>query len=186
LGNDVHVQRLDALAERVIINRQRALQKRAAGERHQPEPIRLRLLHQIKRGEFGAGKAVRCDVLGQHGLRGVNGYDDIQALLFRFLPGETPLRSSERNDQQRERNCEQHEAHLLSGRRNTGDQAGQQPRLNELRHQPLPLAPRPPEKYHQRRQNDQQRPQDMSVGEVHRGIADCRLPIADWVCSFAS
>ena len=90
-GDDVHIQRVQTLAERGVINRQRALQKRAPGKRHQAEPVGLRLLHQIQRGQFRARQAVRRDVLGEHGLGCVNCHHDVQTALGNLLPVKAPL-----------------------------------------------------------------------------------------------
>ena len=99
LRDDVHVQRLDALAEGRVVNGQRALQEGAAGEGDQAEAVGLGALHQVQRGQLGARQAVGRDVLRQHALRGVNGDDDVQPALLDFLPVKAPLRPRQRQDQ---------------------------------------------------------------------------------------
>ena len=103
LRNRIHVQRLHALLERRVVNRQRTFQKRVAGERHQPHPVRAGLLHQFQRGELGARQPVRRDVRRQHAFRGVHRHHDVQSALLDFLQIKSVLRPRQRDDQQRHR-----------------------------------------------------------------------------------
>jgi hypothetical protein len=100
LRNRIHVQRLHALLKRRVVNRQRTFQKRVAGERDQPHPVRAGLLHQFQRGELGARQPVRRDVGRQHALGSVHRHDDVQSALLDFLQIKSMLRPGQRDDQQ--------------------------------------------------------------------------------------
>ena len=98
-GDGIHVQRLHALLERRVVNRQRTFQKRITRERDESHAIRARALHQFQRGEFRTFETVRRDVGCEHGLRRVNRDDDVQTVLLHFFQIESMLRSRERNNQ---------------------------------------------------------------------------------------
>ena len=117
LGDRVHVERLDALPEGRVVDRQRALQEGAAGEGHQAEPVGLGPLHQIQRGQFGARQPVGRDVLRQHALGGVDGHDDVQSALLDFLPVKAPLRPRQRQNQAGHRQDQAAQPDLLARRR---------------------------------------------------------------------
>ena len=102
LGNHVYVEEIHALPERFLIERKRALQKRAAGERDQPEAVALRETHQIDRRELRARQAVRLHVIGQHAFRGVDGHHDVETALFGFLKREAQLRREREKNQRRD------------------------------------------------------------------------------------
>ena len=57
-------------------------------------------------------------------------------------------------------------------------------RITLVPDEPLAFAECPPEKHNEHRREDQQQPKNLSVRKVHGKIADCRLPIADSICSF--
>ena len=99
LGNDIHIERLDALAEGRVVDGQRALEERAARERYQPQPVGPRALHQFERGQLRPRQTVGGNVLRQHALRSVDGDDDVQPALLHLLPVKAPLRSRQRQDE---------------------------------------------------------------------------------------
>ena len=167
LGNDVHIERLDALPEGRVVNGQRALQESAAGKGHQAEAIRAGPLHEVEGGKFGACQAVGCNVLRQHALRGVYGNHDVQTALLDFLPVIAPLRPRQGQNQANDRQDQATGTHLLAGGRNADRQARQKPGLDKLRQQLLPHALRAPKKDQESRRNHQQQPEDMGVGEGH-------------------
>ena len=132
LGNDVHVERLDALAEGGVVNGQRALEEGAARKGHQSESVGFGSLHQIERGQLGARQAIRRNILRQHALRGVNGDHDVQAALLDLLPVEAPLRARQCQDQAGHGRDQAAHADLLPRGRNADRQRRQQSRLDEL------------------------------------------------------
>ncbi len=85
LWNRVHIQRLHALLERRVVNRQRTFQKRIARERHQAHAVSAGTLHQFQRGQLRPRQPVRRNVRCEHGFRRVHGDDDVQSALLHFL-----------------------------------------------------------------------------------------------------
>ncbi len=170
LGNNVHIERLDALAEGRVVYGQRALQEGAAGEGDQAQAVGFGALHQIERGELGPGEAVRRDVRRQHAFRGVNRHNDVQPPLLDLLPVEPPLRPSQGQEKTGHRRNEAGRANLLARRGDANGQPRQQARLDELREQLLPLATGPPEEGQQDRRQSQQQPERMRVGKRHGSL----------------
>ena len=167
LGDGVHVESLDALAEGRVVNGKRALQERAARKGDEPEAVRLRALHQVQRGQLGPRQAVGRDVLRQHAFRGVYGNHDVQPTLLDFLPIKAPLRPRQRQDEADDGEDQAAQTYLLSRGRNADGQRRQEPCLDELGEQALPHAGRPPEEGRQGGRNDQQQPEHLWVGEGH-------------------
>src|SRR5205085_600867 len=66
------------------------------------------------------------------------------------------------------------------------NQARQQSRLDELRHQLLPHTPRPPKECQQCRRQDQQQPKNLERAKTHGKISDWRLAIGDLVMAASS
>ena len=180
LGNDIDVERFDALAEGRVVNGQRALQERAAGKRHQAQPVRPRPLHQLERRQLRARQPVGRDVFRQHALRGVNRDHNIQAPQPHFLPIKAPLRPRQRHDQADHRQHQAPRANLLPPCGNAHRQRRQQPCLDELCQQPLPRAASPPEEAQQRRRNRQQQPKHVGIREGQGNLLQrvCRRRIS--------
>ena len=101
------------MPERLLVERERALEKRRAGERDQGEPVVFRLLHQVERGEFGAREAIGLHVFRQHAARGVDGHHDVETALFGLLLIETPLRPGQCQHRAGDRENDQGEPELL-------------------------------------------------------------------------
>src|SRR5262245_57648255 len=57
-------------------------------------------------------------------------------------------------------------------------QSRQQPRLDELRHRPLPFTHRPPEKCRQRWRKNQQQPENLGVCKAHGSLLKTVCPSA--------
>jgi len=117
LRNGIHVQRLDALQEGRVINRQRAFQKGVAGEGHQPEAIRPRPLHQLQRGQLRPGEPVGRNIRREHGFGSVHGHDDVQSPLLDLLEVIAILRAGDGHHQQGRRQDDQPIADFPSPRR---------------------------------------------------------------------
>ena len=183
-GIVVHVQRLHALLKRRVVNRQRTFQKRVAGERDQPHPVRPGLLHQFQRGEFGARQPVRRDVGCQHALGSVHRHHDVQSALLDLLQIKSMLRPGQRDHQQCHREHQASEPDFLPRGGNADGQLRQQPRLDELHQQLLPRAHRPPEKCEQRRRNHQQQPENFWMLKAHVKNLGCSFgATASWTAA---
>ena len=161
LGNDIHIQRLDALTEGSVIDGEGTLQKGAACECHQAQPVGFCLLHQVERGQLRACQPIGRDVLGQHALGSINGHDNIQPALFDFFPIKAPLWPCQ--GQQQRDHCQNQtgQPDFLAAGGDANGQGRKQARLDELRHQPLACAPGPPKECQQRRRQDQQEPEHL-------------------------
>ena len=141
LRNDVHIEGLHALAEGLVIQRQRTLQKGAPSEGDKAVPFGLRHPFQIECCELSAPQPVRSHVGGQHAARGVDGNHDVQAARARLFPAESNLRAGQDHNEQGHRHHQQGHPSLLPPRRQAHGQVGQQPRRDKLRHQaPLVLS----------------------------------------------
>ncbi len=167
--NRAHIQRLHTLPKRGVVDGQWTLQEPAAGERHQPHPVCPRLCRQIQCRQLGAGQPVRCDILCQHALGGIDRHDNIQPAELGLFPIESPLRTGQCEDQEDERENQRGIAPGQAPKRHPDREPFQQAWRDECRHEAPPLAQRPPEKRRQQG-SQQQQPQKMGVGELHGSL----------------
>ena len=94
--DDRRVDGVERLREHVAIERQRALQERVAGKRHQPDAIALELRDQIGDGELGARQPIGLQVGRAHALRRVDGEQEVDAASLRLFPAIAALRPRQR------------------------------------------------------------------------------------------
>ena len=103
----VHIHRTQGVGEGIVVERERALQKRLPGEDDEPDAPTPVPLHIIHHGQLGPFEAVRAHVGNEHAFRGIEHEDRVFALLLELLRLQAPLRPGER--QAEEDDGEQHE-----------------------------------------------------------------------------
>ena len=70
-GNRSFIHGLQGIAKRVVIQRERALQKRLAGKRHEADAATSEILHEFLNRQLRPREAAWIHVRGQHALRAV-------------------------------------------------------------------------------------------------------------------
>ena len=101
-GNCFCVEIVDRFGDRVVIDRQRRLHKRAAGKRDQTDAIALQLVDQILGREFDALEPVRLHVVGKHAARSIDREKEIEPFALHILKRVTPARLGQSDDGQGE------------------------------------------------------------------------------------
>ena len=132
LGNRLGIQIVQGLNDGIVINRQRRLQKCAAGKSNQTNTIALQLTDQILNRELDAIKSVRLDVIGQHAARCVHRDQQIESLAFYIFKRVTPPRLGQTNNGQSKAEQLQRKSQYPPGPIYCSSELGQQPRRNEL------------------------------------------------------
>ena len=98
--NRVRVEIVDRFHRRVVIDRQRRLEERAAGKCDQPHAISLQLVEQILRGKFHPLKPARRHVVRKHAARSIRRKNQVESFSFHVLISVTPARFGQRHDRQ--------------------------------------------------------------------------------------
>src|SRR5207237_5896135 len=101
--DDADMDRVEALAEGALVERERALDEGAAGEGDEAGAVAPELRQQVLDGELRAAEAVRLHVAREHAARGVERDDEIDALAVHLLPAEAPHGSPEREGEAEDR-----------------------------------------------------------------------------------
>jgi len=114
--NDADLERIHSLAKGLVIKSEWRLQESGAGKCHQSKAITPGQPHQIKGGQFRLFQPIRGHVLRQHAARSVDGDNDVEPSLFGFLPGKTPLRPGQRDEQAGHGGGEEGQAQGLTAR----------------------------------------------------------------------
>ena len=166
-GNEIGVERPDALAEGLVIQRQRTLEEGAAGKSHETEPIRLAEAQQVEGGQFGLRQPVGFHVIAQHRSRHVEAHDDVESRRGGFLVMIAPLRPGEREQERDHGHSQQHALGNLAAGGKPDGQLPEQARLHERLGSALLPPPRPPQEPGGQRREDQRQQQKLSGGPIH-------------------
>src|SRR5438105_7440616 len=111
LRNHIHIQRIKRFPKGVVIERDRTLQKRAAGKGNQTNAIAVELRDEIRDREFRTREPIRLHILREHALRGVDREKKFESFAMRLLKFKTGLRTSERDENERHAEYEKDALH---------------------------------------------------------------------------
>ena len=97
--DDGGVERRERFVERVVVERDGALQKGVAGERDQTNAVAVHFARKIIHRELGPGETVGLHVRRQHAAGSIHGKDDLDAAPGHLLPTVTGLGPRERDEE---------------------------------------------------------------------------------------
>ena len=166
--DDAHLDGVERFQERARVERQRALEKSRAGERHQGQTVAARFRHQVTHRQLGARQPVRLHVGGEHAARGVERDDQVDPLAPHLLPAKTPHRSREREHEERRGRHEERGANRATSRIDVGRHARLERGGDEPGERPGALAARPHEEHRQPADQDQRR-EDPRIAPLDHG-----------------
>ena len=101
-GNNCRIQFVEGIGDRIVIQRERSLQKCGTGESDKPDSVALKKPDQILREKFGTGESGGRHVRREHAARSVDGHNHIAPFLLGFFFNEAVARLCERHDGERE------------------------------------------------------------------------------------
>ena len=149
--NQIRLHRIEEQRRRRVVEGERALHERLAGERHQSDPIAVEPLDQPADGQPGRGEAAGGDVPGLHRRRQVERHHDVLPRAPHRFDPVAELRAGERGRQQRDRREPQHRAADPAAARHAGEPVDP-PALPEAVQGAAPPGRRPPLQRRQPRQ----------------------------------
>ena len=167
LRDDVGGEGVDVLHEGVAVDRQRALQKRGAGEGDQAKAVALGQAHQVEHGQLGPLEPVRGLVGGQHTARGVHGNEDVEAAGLGFLQLITALWPGQGDKEQQHDAEQQGQLGLAPGRGETKRELFHEVGVDEACHPLAPPPPRPAKEEAQQRHDQRRQPQNLGMFKMH-------------------
>src|SRR5262249_12375075 len=88
--NNIYVKRVERFAERVVIERDRTLQERTAGERNQADAVAIEFHNEISNRELRAREAIGLYILREHAFRSIDSkkhLDSFAVCLLKFKSG---------------------------------------------------------------------------------------------------
>ena len=94
-GDEIHRNQIYMLAQRLLIDCERALEKRRAGEGNQAKAIALAQFEQFVNGQLRAFHAVGREILREHAARGIHRDEYIQRIGLGFFQDVPPAWRSE-------------------------------------------------------------------------------------------
>ena len=158
-----------AVEHGVVGDRQRSLQKRAARERHQPQPVAAELADEVLHGKPRAGEAVGRDIRGEHTLGHVHDDDEIQPAAMHLPNFKTHARFGHRQQEGRHARQQQHVTQPTPPRaRRAGKLRAQTRHLDEL-HQPTFGPALGPQEQRPEHGQGQQPPEPRRRAKTERG-----------------
>ena len=176
--DDADLDRVQALAEGALVERQRALHERAAGERDESGAVALELRQQVLDGELCPPEAVRLHVRREHAPRRVERDDQVDALAVHLLPAESPHGPGECEDEGQDRAAEERRPERASSPIDVGRHHGEERRGDEGGERALAASRRPDEERRQQRHEQQRREARRVAPEDHGSFRSTVSPSA--------
>ena len=152
-GNNVGIEFAQGIDHSRVVQRERGLEEGRSGESDKSDPVIFEQAHQILREKFRPGEAVGSDIGGQHAARGIHGDDDVAALLFDLLLGETIARLGEGDEDERKDGQQEKRTENPAGDADRSGKLVEQARGHNLRHQGASATLRPGVEEREQRQN---------------------------------
>ncbi len=98
--NQIRIQCIERLAERIIVQSERTKCEGAARKRNQTDAVALKASDEVEDAEARAFEAVRRKIFREHAARGVHGEQDVDAPAFHLVPFVALLRPGDRHKRQ--------------------------------------------------------------------------------------